>query len=633
MFLLRNKQKSLFFVLISFSLFCYSNVSAQDSRTAQGKNGMVATAHPLASEAALKILKMGGNAIDAAVAAAFTIGVVEPDASGLGGGGGMVVYLKKENKSFYINFYQQASSRINEINFNRETDRHSVKSILIPGTTEGLTTALRKFGTLPLLTVMESAIYYAEHGFEVDETLAKIILDNVEMLQIDSVTSRIYLDEDFPRMEGDTLKQPELTKTLRTIARLGRNGFYTGPVAEEIVSRINAGGGAVTIDDFKNYRAHISKPLIGSYRGYTILGTDAPQSGATIIQALNMLENVNLKESGHYSTSPATLHIMAETFKRAYADRWSFIGDERFGYVPLNGLISKDYARERYLDINQFKAVPKKYQKTQAGNPGKYDTQKSIKSNSTGKQVEKHFKRSDENQEGTSSHNTWSDNMFVSFGGRKETAGSLKKYKATSKNTINIESDSFSNEEEFDGHTTHLSIIDKEGNAVSLTQTLGTFFGSGQTFAGVLLNCGITNFSQSSPINMVKPGMQPRSSIAPTIVLKEQNPFMVVGSPGAGRIIATVVELIVNAVDFGMDVTQTNDAPRFYCQKWDNHLHIESGISQEVQDKVAGMGHNVRYYGSLDLFFGGAQLIYIDPETGVYYGSADKRRGGAAIGY
>jgi gamma-glutamyltranspeptidase/glutathione hydrolase len=185
------------------------------------------------------------------------------------------------------------------------------------------------------------------------------------------------------------------------------------------------------------------------------------------------------------------------------------------------------------------------------------------------------------------------------------------------------------------GHTTHLSVIDKDGNAVALTQTLGLFFGAGQTISGVLFNCAMTNYSYntSESPNIIDNGKQCRSSITPTILLKGNRPFLVVGSPGAGRIIGTLFELIINVVDFEMDVSSANLAPRFYCLKHDDFIHMESGIKPEVRDEMERMGHNIRVYEGIDLFFGGAQMIYIDPETGLYYGSADRRRGGIAKGY
>ncbi len=548
-----------------------------------GKNGMVATAHPLASAAALEMLKKGGNAVDAAVAAAFTIGVVEPDGSGLGGGGGMVIFLKKQKKTVYINYYHKAPSQIRKITYNRNTDRHTVKSILVPGTVAGLTAALERFGTLPLKTVIEPAITAAERGFAVDETLARIMLDNVEMLQIDSSTASVFLDEGFPRMEGDTLRQPELAKTLKDIARYGREGFYSGRAAKTIVSSIAKEGGVLTLNDFKNYRAEVTVPLHGTYRGYDIYSANLPQSGATVIEALNILENADLQKMGHYSKFPATLHLIAETFTRVYADRWAYLGDPNFSNIPLKVILSKAYAKERFSDINPTKAVPQNYRKTKPGNPQPYNSKSA---SPTGIMIQA------------------TDLMYVF------------------------------NAQEYDGHTTHLSVVDKDGNAVSLTQTLGTFFGSGKTYAGVLLNCGMANFStRKGSVNEVAPNKRPRSSISPTIIVKNGEPFLIVGSPGAGRIISTVIELIVNAIDFKMNARQINDAPRFYCQKFDDYLHLEYGISPQVQTALKNYGHNIRVYDDLDLFFGGAQLILVDTVNGLFYGSADKRRGGVAIGY
>ena len=177
-------------------------------------------------------------------------------------------------------------------------------------------------------------------------------------------------------------------------------------------------------------------------------------------------------------------------------------------------------------------------------------------------------------------------------------------------------------------------MIDKDGNAVALTQTLGLFFGSGQTVSGVLFNCAMTNYSYNvENVNYLQNSKQCRTSITPTIILKEGDPFLVLGSPGASRIISTIIELVVNVIDFGMDVNAANLAPRFYCQKFEDYLHVEAGIKPEVRAELEYMGHPVKVYEGTDLFFGGAQMIFVDPVTGVYSGSADKRRGGIAIGY
>ncbi len=628
-------------ICMLLSLLCLWTAGfAQEAEVAEavtGTNGMVATAHPLASEAALSMLKAGGNAVDAAVAAAFAIGVVEPDGSGIGGGGSMVVYLNGKQEAHYIDYYQRTSEDVDKISFDPETDRHTAKAVLIPGTVAGLTLALDEFGTLSLEQVLEPAIRYAEEGFAIDATLGQILLDNVEMLLGDSSTAAIFLEDDFPRMEGDMLYQPELATTLRTIAANGRDGFYKGPVAEAMIAEMTSRGGVMTADDLSGYEAELGVPLRGSYRGYEILAAGVPQSGEAILQALNMLENEDLAAMGHFSESPLTLHLMAETFRRVYADRWAFMGDPDFNYVPAGGLISKAFARERFADINRFQADPPEYRQTQAGNPAKYDRgeMSAIEALDPGKQS-KEFHWSDEEDDNKSSYDTWGENLFDTWGGKKakkedrppKDSGGKK----SEEDSVIVDDDP-SWEEEYGGHTTHLSVIDKDGNMVSLTQTLGTFFGSGITSAGVLLNCGMSNFSLSAAPNLLQPGKRPRSSISPTIVLRDGKPSMVIGSPGAGRIIATVVELIVNVVDFDMSATEANWAPRFYCQKFEDYLHLEYGISDEVRQKLERMGHTVRVYENRDLFFGGAQLILVDPVSGEYQGSADPRRGGVAIGY
>ncbi|MBP9211910.1 MAG: gamma-glutamyltransferase family protein [Bacteroidetes bacterium] len=639
---------------------------ATKGEVAVGKDGMATTAHPLASQAAMDMLHRGGNAVDAAVAAAFAIGVVETDGSGIGGGGAMVVYLQKERKSIYINYYQQASERINQLNYNPATDNKSAKSILVPGTVAGLTEALERYGTLPLADVLAPAIKYAEEGFPLDETLSSIILDNNELLSKYPSTAAIYLPEGFPVQQGEILVQTELAQTLRTIAQQGRRGYYEGPLAERIVKEVSEQGGMITLDDLKNYQVIYEEPVSGTYRGYEILSAGAPQSGASIIQAMNMLENAPLKKMGHFSVSVSTAHLMAETMRRVYADRTAFVQDPRYAYVPTNGLVSKDYASIRYNDISMSSAEPAEYRKTRAGNPLPYDNKAPKKQTRAAEKRSTVRDRDDVDDERSSYKKE--DDPFDSWGkkkrGSREEPVKEQEQKNDDSDTDAPETDdadtpekkeiesSYSVSErgtlertmtanallaepplmEGDGHTTHLSVADKYGNIVSLTQTLGTFFGSGLTVAGVMMNGSLSNFSTTSSVNSIEPNKRPRSSISPTIILKDGRPFMSVGSPGASRITATVVQLIVNAIDFGMDAGENNKAPRFFCQKFDDYLHFESRFSEEVKEGLKKKGHSTREHGDFDLFFGGAQIIMFDQTTGLFYGSADPRRGGAAIG-
>jgi gamma-glutamyltranspeptidase/glutathione hydrolase len=562
-------------------LLCLSHPGAAQPLTA-GKEAvsptaMAATANPFATEAAISILRKGGNAVDGAVAAAFAIGVVEPDGSGLGGGGGMVIALPGEQKSFYVNYYHQTSEDVGNLAYRAGKDNRTARAILVPGTVEGLLTALERFGTLPRATVIAPAIRLAEEGFPIDETLAGIMLDNFALLQQYPGTASVFLRDGFPLAEGDTLRQPALAQTLRAIAAYGRDGFYGGEVAQKLVDSVTAYGGVLTPNDLHTFHAQVSAPVEGTYRGYRILSAAIPQSGASIVQALNMLEQADLCRLGNYADSVETFQVIAEVMRRVYADRSAYVDDPRFARVPVQGLTSKEYAQARFLDIDLTGTSPVEYRKTEPGDPTPFDPL-----------MKEEVPAMQHEHEGESPEG---------------------------------------------GHTTHLTVVDREGNAVSLTQTLGTFFGSGLTVAGVVLNSGMANFSSVSQVNAVRPVKQPRSSIAPTIILKNDSLVATIGSPGATRIIATVIELIVNVVDYGMNAAEANAAPRFLCQKFDDYLSLESRISPSVREGLEARGHRLKVFGDLDLFFGGAQIITVDPQTRMYHGSADPRRGGYVIGY
>jgi len=598
------------------------------------KGGMAATAHPLATQAACEILKMGGNAVDAAVAAAFAIGVVEPDGSGIGGGGAMVVYLAKDKKSHVINYYPKASETVEQSDFRWDEDKKNVKSVIVPGTVAGLIKALEEFGALPLKTVMAPAIKYAEEGFTIDKVLASIILDNNELLSQYEKTASVFTKDGFPLMEGDTLVQKDLAATLRMIAENGRNAFYDSNITELMVNDIVNAGGKISRNDFKNYMAEITEPVTGNYRGYELVTVPPPQSGISVIEALNILEMKDLKTMGHFSTSSESAHLLAETLRRVYADRTAYLGDPDFVNVPTTGLISKEYAEDRFNSIDENYMNPSQYRLTKAGNPAGFNTESDAKTKK--KTEKKKLFSEDEDDSGSSIKSGTNDDLFDSWGKRKNSKkATLKLSKDAEKEKTDKKSkEKNENETEYDGHTTHLSVIDKDGNMVALTQTLGTFFGSYFMTQGVLFNSGMTNFSSTSGgINAPEPDKQPRSSIAPMLIFKNGAPAASLGSPGATRIVATVTQLVANLIDFKMNAEEANNAPRLFCQKADDYLHIEGRYTKEVIESLKKKGHNVRLYGDYDLFFGGAQIIFIDPATGGLTGSADIRRGGKAQGF
>ena len=628
-------RRAYFYLLLLFVFTGFSGrqvyVPQQESgQSCTGSKGLVTTAHPLASQAGIEMLEAGGNAVDAAVAAAFAIGVVEPDGSGIGGGGGMIIHLAKENKDICINYYPAASENVDELDFGSGGDRKSASAILVPGTVAGLTEALKRYGKLPLAKVLEPAIRYAKEGFEVDGVLGSIILDNVSLLQKYSSTASVYLPEGFPVMQGEKLVQRALGETLDKIAGNGKDAFYSGALAETMVKDVTEAGGKLTLNDLKNYEPVVSEPVRSMYRGYEIVSCGVPLSGTSVVEALNILENADLAKMGPPASNGETLHLMAETMRRVYSDRSSFMGDPRFSEVPVEGLLSDSYARTRFRNIDQKKAEPRDYRKTESGNPFSfsYDQKTVVPGKETDTDI---IENDEEDNDGLSAPSNRKTEVIDKWGRvvkPKNTKPAVAPKKKSEK-PVNNEDDK--DNKEFDGHTTHLCTIDSEGNMVSLTQTLGTFFGSGFTSNGVLFNSAMANFSTTGSINTPVGGKQPRSSISPTIILKNGEPFMVVGSPGATRIIATVVQVIVNVIDFNMSIEQANDAPRFFCQKFDDYLHLEGGFPENVKETLKQKGHNLRVHGDYDLFFGGVQLIGIDWKNHKFTGAADKRRGGNAV--
>jgi gamma-glutamyltranspeptidase/glutathione hydrolase len=611
-----------------------------NERAALGSTAMVATAHPLASEAAVAMLQRGGNAVDAAVAAAFTIGVVEPDGSGLGGGGGILVYLAREQKPVYINYYPRASSLASRSGYTTRVDAQTAKAILVPGAVAGLTLVLEKYGTLPLAVVMAPAIRHAEKGFPIDATLAKIILDHVPLIEKNEATASVYLRDGFPMVEGETLVQPELAATLKVIAQRGRAGFYEGDVARTLIDGITAAGGRMTAEDLRTCTADVLEPVHSTYRGTEVISAPPPHSGAIVIEALHIMEHVDLATLGHFSGSTDAMHLAAEVLRRVYADRTAWLADPRFESVPVSGLLSRAYAAARFADINPEAADPREYRKTRAGDPVPYatGTTETLHSDQPGQAGgrpdhcggrERTAKPAEDRKPVRQADST----RRVITPKVPEPESRLEYHAPPDAPRMAASAGLAEEPLDRDGHTTHLGIMDGEGNVVALTQTLGTFFGSGVTVGGVLMNNAMSNFAGTTARNAIEPGKQPRSSIAPTIVLKDGRPFLSVGSPGATRIIATVVELLVNTIDHDMPAHEANAAPRFLCQKADDYLHLESRIAEKVQDGMRQRGHSLQVYGPYDLFFGGAQIIRRDPRTGQLEGSADPRRGGMAIGY
>ncbi|MBL8966080.1 MAG: gamma-glutamyltransferase, partial [Spirochaetaceae bacterium] len=417
------------------------------------KNGMVASAHPLASQAGLEILKAGGNAVDAAIATAFAIGVTEPNATGLGGEGMMVIYLEGAKKTVAIDYRSAAPAEERKIRW--PNDGHL--AVAVPGTVAGLAMALEKYGTMKLAQVVEPAARLAEEGFAVSETLAGVISDNFDPISKNEALLAILAPDGLPLAAGQKLKNADLAKSLRAIGKGGPDVFYKGEIADAIAADMAKNGGILTKADLAAYRAIEREPVRGTYRGYEVISAPAPVGGLSVIEILNIFENFDISKEPRLS--PRYVHLMAEAMKRGFADNGAFIGDPAFVKVPTEVLVSKGYAKTRAAEIAEDKITPQ----VLPGDP-------------------------------TKEHPS----------------------------------------------TTHLSVVDKKGNMVSLTQTISSFWGAKVVVpgTGIILNNEMQNWSASGP-NAYAPGKRMRTTISPTIIAKDGKTFASLGTPGAARIIST----------------------------------------------------------------------------------------------
>jgi len=533
-------------------------------RDAEGRNGVVAAAKPEASEVGVKILEMGGNAVDAAIATAFALGVLEPNASGLGGGGFMIIQLAHMDEAVVIDFRETAPSAAGPTFFNLDERNRVInnetiiggKSSGVPGEVAGLLYALENFGTMSRAQVIQPAIEWAEKGIPVTVNLFSIINDNYEKIMMMENGAELYLkDGGIPYEIGETIVLKDLADTLRIIVEKGKDGFYKGEIAEKVVAEVQKRGGVITLEDLANYDLQIRKPVVGTYRDYTILSVPPASSGGThIIELLNIMENFDLATLG--DNTPETLHLWSEAMKLIFADRSKYMADTAFVDVPLTGLTSKEYARTLAAKIDPNKPM----ESVAAGDPWQYES----------------------------------------------------------------------------GSTTHLSVMDKEGNMVAITKSINYFFGSGVVVpgTGIIMNNHMDDFVPTpGSANSVEPGKRPLSSMSPTLVLDPQGrPYMTLGSPGATRIITTVAQVISNIIDHGMTIQQAILAPRVFRMA-SGSMSIEGRISINAYNKLLEMGHQLTLRGDYDAYFGGVHGVLYNYDIGILFGGADPRRDGQAFAF
>jgi gamma-glutamyltranspeptidase / glutathione hydrolase len=571
-------------LVLCFFLPATSPVLAGGSmRPERAQHGMVVSVHELASEAGIEMLKAGGNAIDAAVATGFALAVVHPAAGNIGGGGFMLIRMH-DGATHFLDYREKAPGKATvDMYLDAKRDvipqmsRVGYKAAAVPGSVKGLVHAQAKFGKLSLERVMAPAIRLARQGFPLDFSDAHELTNDKGLAQF-ADSRRIFQNGGKGWRPGDVLKQPELARTLERIAK-NPDEFYTGKMARELAEFVQAGGGLIAVEDLANYDVKERTPVRGSYRGHEIISAPPPSSGGiALIETLNILEGYDLAKLGHGSA--ASIHLIAEAYRRAFYDRAQFLGDPEYSDVPVLELMNRKYAEEWRRSIDPQRA-------------------------SASARLE-----------------------------RPETALGLMRYAA--ERPVNAPRKEAT-------QTTHYSIVDAAGNAVAVTTTINGGYGSKVTVGplGFLLNNEMDDFSSKpgapnmfgllqSEENAIGPNKRPLSAMTPTIVLKDGKLFLVLGTPGGPTIITTVANILVGVVDFGLDIQQAVNAPRFHHQWVPDRLLMERARhSPDTVKLLEERGHSIVFGGG-----GDGECIQIDLESGMRLGASDFRNdSGRAVGY
>jgi len=538
------------------------------STPVRSRTGMVISASDLASQVGARALKDGGTAVDAAVATAFALAVTHPTAGNIGGGG-FLLHRAASGQTAAYDFRETAPAAASPTMFMKagkyDADLHhsGYLSVGVPGTVAGLHLAWKEHGKLPWKRLVEPAVALARDGFTVSEGLARSLAGVLPQMQMYPASAAQFSKNGVPYVAGDLLRQPVLATALLRIANQGPAGFYEGPTAEAFEREMQAHGGLITREDLKRYTAVRRTPLQSRYRGYGIIAMPPPSSGGVaMIEILNILEGYDLARLGAGSSS--AIHLMAESMRRAFADRAAYLGDPDFNRdMPIQRLLSKPYAAELRRSISRDRASK--------SSPTTFDWPR----------------ESDE--------------------------------------------------------TTHLSVVDADRNAVSMTYTLEQGYGAKIVLpgGGFLLNNEMGDFNAGPGLttpdgligtiaNLAQPGKRMLSSMSPTILTKDGRLFMVTGSPGGWTIINTVLHTILNVVDFGMNAQEAVDAGRFHHQWLPDRITYERfSLSPDTLAALQAKGHEVTQGGNQ----GVAEVIVYNEAENVLEGGVDRRQpdGGAAL--
>jgi gamma-glutamyltranspeptidase/glutathione hydrolase len=555
--------------------------------------GMIASGHALASEAGIRVLKSGGNAIDAAVAAWAVQGLTEPEMTGLGGDMFLLVYLAKTGEVKFINGTGVApmAATVDFYKGKGGLPGDGILSVSVPGAVAGAELAAKTYGTKPLSELMAPAVELADKGFPVTEALASAIRNSREKFSPSS--KKIWFNGDTPLGFGDRVVQKDLANTLREIGAKGSGAFYQGPIAEKFAAYMKAQGGLIDRKDLAAIRANEDPAIKINYKGIDVYECPPNSQGFVMLQALNILEGMNVRYMRH--NSAPYLHAVTESLKLAFADRNKYVADPKFTpNIPMIRMLSKEYAAMRRGLIDPDKAIDGE---APFGNPASAPTDS---------------------------------------GGA--TVGKPRLVYANPQLTPNTV---ITGEE--NGHTTYLAVVDKDRNMVSVTSSLLSLFGSGHVVegAGFVLNNRMAYYGlDEDDVNVLRPGKRVRQTINPALALKDGKPYMVFGTPGADTQPQAQMQFFLNVAEFGMNVQQaleqdyivsTSFKSSYYPHAAEGKLQVPSTIPKHVLDELAAMGHkldirNVRGVGSV-------KAIIIHPRTGVLMGGVSPTRDSYVMAY
>src|SRR5215469_12436059 len=577
-----------FIFLLTLALVATAPYSAGATRPVHAQHGMVVTVHQLASEVGIETLEAGGNAVDAAVATGFALAVVHPAAGNIGGGGFMLIRMA-DGGAHFLDYREKAPAAARpdmyldaQGNVIEGASEIGYRSVGVPGSVAGMIYAEQKYGKLSLKQVMDPAIKLAREGYALTWGEASDLHD--QYLSKFPESRRVFQRNGDYYKAGEVFRQPDLARTLERI-EARPDDFYHGTLARELAAAIQKGGGLITADDLAAYEVKEREPVRGSYRGYEVISAPPPSSGGTVlIEALNILEGYDLGKMENRSST--SIHYTIEAFRRAFFDRAEFLGDPDFSKIPVAQLIDKKYAAAWRDSIDPAQATPSK----------------TLKRPEIFTQLEQYASR--------------------------HSAGAMRE----------------------GNHTTHYSIMDVDGNAVAVTTTINSWFGSRVTADGLgfLLNDEMDDFSSKPGVpnsdgliqgaaNAIGPGKRPLSSMTPTIVVHHGKAVMVLGSPGSSKIITTVANVLMGVVDYGMNIQEAVNAPRFHNQWLPDVVNVEKSFFPDTLNVLRKMGYTVQIgleKSGGSPYWSDAECIAVEEKTGIRLGATDGRNGnGKAVGY